>query len=164
MKEPNKLQKAKRNYYVDMASLLPFLLMIFTGIILLGYHAGKSTSQLTLSMSSNFWLNAHIVTSIITIGLVCVHLYQHISWFKKLFIKGGKSKKWIRNLILLILFIATTLTSLIPWLVMEDTSSSKLVLGLHNKFGLLLIIFFVIHVLSYSKWIVALTKNVFGKN
>lgn len=143
--------------------LLPFLLLLFTGIIMLIYHTGKPYTETTLSYDGNFWLNTHIVIAVISFVLITIHLSLHLSWFKKLFSGKLKNKYWVRNLILVIVFSLTLLTSSIPWIILEESDTETLLLGVHNKLGLLLIIFFGIHLLSYFKWLVNMTKKAFNK-
>ena len=154
----------KANYYVDIATLLPFLLLLFTGIIMLNYHTGKPYLETTLGKDGDFWLNTHIVFAVISFIMITIHLSLHLKWFKKLFTGKLKNKYWIKNLILVIVFSLTFLTSSIPWLILDESNTSTMMLGIHNKLGLLTIIFFVIHLLSYFKWLVNMTKKAFSKN
>lgn len=163
MKAENKLSKARRNYYLDIASLLPFLLLLFTGIIMLMYHTGKPYLETTLGRDREFWLNTHIVFGVISFVMTTIHVSLHVNWLKKLFTGKLKNKYWIRNLILLIVFSLTILTSAIPWLILDESNTASMLLGIHNKMGLLLIIFFVVHLLTYSKWLVNMTKNALKK-
>lgn len=162
MKAQNNMSKSRRNYYVDIATLLPFILLLFTGIIMLIYHTGKPYLETTLGKDGDFWLDTHIVFAVISFVMIIIHLSLHLNWFKKLFIGKLKNKYWLRNLILVIVFSLTFLTSTIPWLILEESDTETLLLGIHNKLGLLLIIFFVIHLLSYLKWLVNMTKKVFN--
>ena len=158
------MTKSKRNYYVDIATLLPFLLLLFTGIIMLIYHTGKPYSETTLGLDGDSWLNIHIVFAVISLVMISIHLYLHLNWFKKLFTGQLKNKYWLRNLMLVVVFSLTFLTSLIPWLFLEESNTATMMLGIHNKLGLLLIVFFVIHLLGYFKWLINMTKKVMGRN
>lgn len=158
------MSKSKRSYYVDIASLLPFLMLVCSGIIMLMYHSGKPYSEATLSLDGNFWLNTHIVLALITLVMITIHLSLHLNWFEKLFTSKLKNKYWIRNLILVVLFLSTSLTSVVPWLFLDESNTASMMLGIHNKIGLLLIVFFVIHLLTYYKWLINMTKKVFANN
>jgi hypothetical protein len=164
MDAQNKLSKSKNNYYLDIAILLPFLLLLFTGIIMLMYHTGKPYLETTLGIDGDFWLNIHIFFAVISLVMISIHLYLHLNWFKKLFTGKLKNKYWVRNLILVVIFSLTFLTSFIPLLFLSKSNTATMMLGLHNKIGLVLIIFFVIHLLSYFKWLMNMTKKVFRKN
>lgn len=164
MKEQKNISKARKNYYVELVAMLPFIAMLFTGIIMLMYHAGKPYSETVINQNRDFWLQAHIISAVISFLITTIHLFQHINWFEKLFTGKLNNKYWFRNLILLISFTLTALTSVFPWLILGETETSEMLLGIHNKFGLLLIVFFVIHLLSYSKVLINMTKKVFIKN
>lgn len=160
MKKRAKRSTSIRNYYVDIATLLPFLMLLFTGVIMLVYHTGKPYEEAIFNKDGNFWLNTHIAFAVISFLMIIVHLSLHLNWFKKLFSGKLKNKYWIRNLILVILFISTMLTSVFPWLILDESESTTLLLGLHNKIGLLLIIFFAIHLFSYFNWLTIMTNKV----
>ncbi|NPD47682.1 MULTISPECIES: DUF4405 domain-containing protein [unclassified Lentimicrobium] len=164
MKTKNNSSKAKRNYYIDIAMLLPFLMLLFTGIIMLIYHTGKPYPETSLGLDGESWLKIHVVSAIISFVLVGIHLSLHLTWFKKLFSGQLKNKYWVRNLILVIVFLFTLLTSFIPLLFLGESDAAKMMLGIHNKLGLLLIVFFFIHLLSYFKWLVNMTKKAMIKN
>ena len=164
MKTQNNISKSKRNYYVDITTLIPFLLLLFTGIIMLIYHTGKPYSESTLGMNGDFWLDTHIVFAIISLVMIVIHLSLHLSWFKKLFTGHLKNKYWVRNLILVIVFLLTLLTSFIPLIFLGESSIATLMLGIRNKLGLLLIVFFLIHLLTYSKWLINMTKKAINRN
>lgn len=164
MKTQNNIPKSKRNYYVDIATLLPFLLLLFTGIIMLIYHTGKPYPETTLGLDGHFWLDTHIFFAVISMAMVSAHLYLHLTWFKKLFTGKLKNKYWVRNLTLVIVFLFTLLTSFIPLIFLGESETAKMMLGIHNKLGLLLIIFFVIHLFSYFKWLLNMTKKTFNRN
>ncbi|WP_372755867.1 DUF4405 domain-containing protein [Labilibaculum sp.] len=162
MKEKNSTSKPIRNYYVDIAAFLPFLMLLITGMILLPYHAGKVYSETILGQDRSFWLETHIVFAFTSLVLIVIHFSLHLSWFKNLFSGEKKNKYWVRNLILLLLFLATTLTSIIPFFLASESKSVSVLLGIHNKFGLLLIVFIAIHLFAYFKWLEKMTKKVLG--
>jgi len=162
MNKQNNLSKSRRNYYVDIAIFLPFLLLLLSGIIMLGYHTGSPYSETIFNKDGYFWLNTHIILAIIASGTITIHLSFHVKWFKKLFSGQPKNKYWIRNLALFFLFSSTIITSVIPWLCLDESKTTSILLGVHNKIGLLLIVFFIIHLLSYFRWLTNMTKIVFG--
>ena len=155
--------KATRNYLVDMIAFLPFLLLLVTGIIMLMYHAGKPYSEETMGLTGNVWLITHKILTVIALPLIMVHLFFHYEWLKKLFTFTLKNKHKGLNITLFVLFILCVLTSLLSWLVFNDSNIGKAMKGIHNKFGILLIIFFVIHISNYFKWIVNMTKIILKK-
>lgn len=158
MKTKDSVPKSRKNYYVDITAFVPFLMLLFTGIIMLMYHTGIPKSETILSRNGEYWLNTHIVFAVISFLMIVVHLSLHLNWFQRLF-TAKRNEYWLRNLILVILFLATSLTSFIP-LILDELKSANIVLGIHNKLGLLLVMFFLIHLLSYYKWLISMTKKI----
>lgn len=145
MKTPNRRSKSKSKGYVDLATLVSFLMLVFTGLIMLAYHAGKAYPETTFGYDGLFWLSAHRVSAVFTIVATTFHLCLQGSWFRKLLSGKPKNKYWMKDLTLMILFFITTLTSVIPWLVLGASRASTALLGVHNKLGLLMIVFLVVH-------------------
>lgn len=154
------ISKSRINYYVDLLIIPPFLLLIITGLFMLAYHSGKPYPEAIIGKNGNFWLSVHQVLAFISFVMIAVHLYLHFSWIKKLFSGKLKNKYRIRNLALFILFFATTLTSVLPWLILGESDFATLLLGLHNKIGLLLIIFLIIHLYTYFGWLFRMTVSI----
>lgn len=159
-KNRRKSGQAIRNYYVDIISLLPFLLLLFTGVILLIYHKGKPYQAETLSISGYSWLIVHKIVSVASFFMVAIHLTLHLNWLKKLFTRKLKNKHKGKNITLFILFFLTVLPSALSWLIINDTELAKGLRGIHNKLGILLIILFVIHFINYFNWIITMTKRI----
>ena len=152
--------KAIRNYYVDIVLLLPFILSLVTGLVLLIYHTGKPFEEETLNIVGDSWLIIHKVLSIVTFSMVVIHLFLHFNWLKKLFALKLKNKHKGINIALFILFLLTVLTSALSWLIVNDIETATLLRGIHNKLGLLLIVFLVIHLKNYFNWLIVMTKRV----
>lgn len=163
MKKTNNQSKSTRNYYVDVIAFLPFLLLLITGIIMLGYHGGKPYDSETLGFDGNVWIFIHKTLTVIAFPIVMLHLILHFDWIKKLFTLKLKNKHRGTNVVLFLIFLICSLTALVSWLVLGDSETGNLLRGLHNKFGLLLIVFFVIHLISYTQWIVGMTKRILKK-
>lgn len=164
MKQDKITTKSTRKYYVDIIAFLPFLLLIVTGVIMIKYHSGAPYESATFGLLGNNWIFIHKLLSVIAAPLVIIHLTLHISWIKKLFTFKLKNKHKGINITLFILFLLCSATSFLPWFIMGDSEVGNMLRGIHNKFGLLLIIFFIIHVSVYLKWIVSMTKKVFNGN
>ena len=67
------------------------------------------------------------------------------------------------NLTLFILFFLCALTALLAWLVFNDSKLGEVLRELHTKLGLLLIIFFAIHLSNYFKWMLNMTQKAWRK-
>lgn len=157
--------KASRNYYIDLLAFTPFILLLISGIAVLRYHGGVDYTIKTLGLDGNTWLTLHRITSLVVIPLVSIHLWFHRKWIKKIFKikKKGKGKNHDMNLILLVVFILCVLTGLGAWFIFSGKEEADLLREVHNKFGLILIFFFLLHMFTYFKWLVKMTKKKMGK-
>jgi len=164
MNSSNKNSKAKRNYFVDIAALVPMLILIFTGIIMLAYHAGQPYSEKILGLDGHIWLALHVWSAVLSFLIILLHLFLHATWFKKLFTGQLKNKHWIKNLLLVVLFLLASITAFLPWLFLGESGTASKMLGIHNKIGLLMIIFIIIHLFNYTGWMLKMTKRIFVKN
>ena len=163
-KPAKKLSKATRNYIFNLITFLPFVFLLFTGIITLRYHSGFDYNLLTIGLNGDQWLKIHQVTAFVVIPLIVIHLLMHIHWLKQLFTFKMKGKNSGMNLTLLIVFLMCALTAFLAWFVFEGTKLAEALREVHTKLGLLLIIFFVIHLSNYFKWLVNMTKKMWKKD
>lgn len=163
MNQNKKKSKATLNYYVDIIAFLPFLLLLLTGIVMLAYHGGKPYDAKTIGVDGYTWIQIHRIFTIIATPLVIFHLIMHLDWLKKLFTFKLKNKRRGVNITLFIFFLLSALTSLFSWLIFGSSNIGNALRGVHNKFGILLIIFFIIHLIVYFKWIIKMTQRVLNK-
>ncbi len=156
-----KESKTIRNYYVDIIAFLPFLLLLISGIIMLQYHGGKAYLDETMGINGNTWIIIHKILTVISLPIVLLHLALHYNWLKKLVTLKLKNKHSGMNISIFIIFLLCASTSLLSWLIFANSNIGEALRGIHNKLGILLIVFFAIHILNYYKWIVNMTKSVF---
>jgi hypothetical protein len=157
-----KTSKATRNYFFNLFSFLPFLFLLFTGIIVLRYHSGFDDELPTLGLNGTQWLSVHQITALIIIPLIITHLLMHIHWLKQLFTFKLEGKNSGMNLTQLIVFLMCALTALLAWWVFDGTKLAEALRELHSKLGLLLIVFWGIHLYNYSRWLINMTRKQLG--
>lgn len=156
-------KKAKRNYYVDIISILPFVLLIITGFIMLYYHAGEPFETLVFGLNGDSWLLVHQIISVPTFVIISIHLILHFQWLKKLFTGKLKDKHKIENVLLLVFFLLAAISSLLSWLIIDDEAIQGGLRGMHNKFGMLMMVFFILHFVNYFAWLKKMTLKIFPK-
>ncbi|MFA9391150.1 MAG: hypothetical protein ACERKD_15175 [Prolixibacteraceae bacterium] len=149
----------KTRFYIYTIGLLPFVLLLFTGVILVKYHTGAAPESTVLGGDAHFWFSFHKVIAVITIPLILLHLFVKTDWVKSLLRFKVKGRFKTTNSILFVVFVLCSLTALVSWLIIDDPAISGNLGGIHNKFGILLIILFVIHVWNYRKRIIAQFKQ-----
>jgi len=128
---------------------------------MLSYHAGTPYESKIFYLTGDNWLTIHKILSVISVFLITIHLILHWSWLENFFSSKHKNQYNKLNMALLALFFLTNLTSMLSWIVFQDTEMAKALRGVHNKLGLILIIFFVFHLKNYTNWLVSMTKMYF---
>lgn len=164
-RKTQKTSKATKNFFINIVALLPFLLLLASGIIILRYHGGMDYTNQTWNIDGHNWLEIHRILALIVIPFVGLHLWMHVHWLKTLFNfkKKSKGKNNDLNVALLVVFVLAVSTALLSWLVFKGTPTADLLREIHNKLGLALIFFFMVHLFNYIKWLVTMTKKSFRK-
>jgi ferredoxin len=163
-------EKNNANYWINISSLLPFILLMSSGIILqANYHfARKPDYYEVFSLNRSDWLLLHIIFALISTPIIIIHLALHFKWIKNLFKNkfSSKGNKIVRtSKILLVLYFFTVITGLVPWIFIEDPHGKRMLIELHDKITLGIIIYFILHFIQHFKWLVKNTKNIFkGKD
>ena len=164
MTENDNTTRGLLKYLVNIIILMPFLVLLFTGFILLFYHVKETSDFEMLGLSGKSWLFFHKTFSIINLPLIALHLILHYNWLEKLFTFKLKNKNRATNITLFVLFFLCVVTSFLSWFVFKDSAAGDGLRGIHNKFGLLLIVFFVMHLIAYSGWLIKMTKKILQKD
>lgn len=149
--------KSNINFYIELFILFPFVLLAFSGILIqINYHAGGLLDEANvLGANRNGWLYLHKIVSVISLFGITMHVFLHTWWIKMLF--RGRTFRGVKNvkitLWLLILFIITTLTGLVSWLVLSvDEHARFIVIEIHDKIGIILIILVIFHFVNNWRW------------
>lgn len=153
------MTKSRIKFFIYAIATPPLLLLIFSGVVMLKYHSGSPYSSTFLELDGNAWLTFHKVVSLITIPLIALHLFVKTNWVKNL-LKFKTQRKFMKtNLIFFIVFLLCSLSALVSWLLLDGTNAAAMLRGVHNKFGLLSIVLFIVHAWNYRKLIVAQFKS-----
>jgi hypothetical protein len=102
-------------------------------------------------------MDFHTIAGLIWLFLMALHIWQHWSWFKKLFtLKHIRNNKLLSTTILVFILLSFSGLSLAFNLIPRGLFNVKEV---HELLGQLLGILVVIHCIQRFKWIVATTRN-----
>lgn len=145
---------SKIRFYVYAIALLPMVILLGTGVIMLKYHTGAPAESLFWGQNGHFWHTFHQVIAIITTLLILLHLFVKTKWVNNLLKFKVKGRFKLSNTILFVVFSLCMLTAYGSWLIFDDPDISAILVGIHNKIGLLLIIMFGIHIWNYRKQII----------
>lgn len=128
-------------------------------VIQIVYHLGSSAqiarvNRDVLGLNYIDWCVMH-KASIVIFALLCIyHVYLHRKFYKAVLAKRSLRKKNRQVLLLSLIFIASALTGLTPWvldLCGADCSLRKAFVEVHDKVSLLLVLFLVLHVTKRFK-------------
>lgn len=129
-------------------------MLLGTGAIMLKYHTGAPSESVFMGFNGYDWLSIHKAIGVITSPLILLHLFVKTDWVKRLFMFEVKGRFKISNLLIFIVFFLCLLTAIGSWLIFDGTDVASNLRGIHNKFGLLLIVMFGIHIWNYRKQII----------
>lgn len=149
----------KTRFYIYTITLLPFIILLATGLILLKYHTGAPLDSTVMGQNAHFWFSFHKIIAIISTPLLLLHLFVKTNWVKKLFTLKLKDRFKISNILLFITLFLCTLTAFSTAFIFDGSDIAKVLGGIHNKLGLALILVFTIHIWNYRKVIINQLKK-----
>jgi hypothetical protein len=142
---------------VNLANLLPCLLLAFTGLVLqLQYHMHHLPAEATvLGLQKDAWLLLHKVFAVMSLAGVAIHCLLHRKWIaaaarRRLQRKPAASRiSWY----LLLVSIPTALTGMASWLLTEAGGHGRFMLvEIHDKLALVLAMLFILHFVTRTGW------------
>ncbi len=161
MRESGKVSgPAKLNFYVNAINLIPFLIVIITGLVLqIRYHMHRLPDAYVVSgLNRSGWLLLHRISAVIVLALIVIHCILHRKAIaaarRRIFGKAsGSSIK--SSYYLFLLFVLTSLTAMISWIFWDHGEVMRHTLvEIHDKLSLLLILFSAVHIVPRLDWMV----------
>lgn len=144
----------QKNVIIDSLLIVIGILVIISGFqLVINYHAHR-LAKYSLVWGFNYynWYDIHLISSIGFVTLVIIHVILHFSWYKSLF--KGNLAKYRPTLIITLLFLFTTLTSFVPFLIKHLSKTRGdlpdfvfLMIELHDKMGIIFTILIILHVI-----------------
>lgn len=150
------MKKTEMSFIISAILLIPMIITLFTGLVLIfAFHQHHATISEFWGGDRIFWRTVHITFSIISSGILIYHLRYIIKKFTQVirFRKIGNSRNRISALSFWF-FLTCGLTGYIGWLIGafdKDLFPRILFVEIHDKLGLLLFIFTLIHIIRKIK-------------
>lgn len=160
-----KSNKPNFNFYTALFNFFPFIFLAFSGLLIaIFYHAGGHLDQATvLGVNRSGWLYFHKLMAVISLLGITIHLYLHTGWIKMLLKKKilGSAKTTKITVLLLIVFLAVSLTGIFCWMFLPDYIRPEKfgIIEIHEKIGITLIILFIFHLINHWQWIARKFSN-----
>ena len=167
------------SFLVNNLLLFLGLFMIFSGLVLqLGFHIGNHDQNHFAANEANFksmqyeqareidtnkivcgfnypsWSTIHKYVIVCFSLLMIYHLYAHWNWYKGVF-TNHKISKHKQVIIFSVLFLLVAFTGLVPWFIdlLESRSILRIeFIEIHDKIALILVVFFILHLIKRAKW------------
>ena len=156
------MKKIKLNYLVDLALFVQFALVGYSGLIMY-FNRYSAGSLLRL---------IHDKVGILMLVFFVAHISLHWRWIvfttKNFFRKEKQIKKSrkvkLNYLVDLAFFVQFALVGYSGLIMFFNHHAAGQILSLiHDKVGILMLVFFVAHIALHWRWIVFTTKNLFGR-
>jgi 2-oxoglutarate ferredoxin oxidoreductase subunit delta len=167
------------SFMINNLLLAAGLLLALSGMVLqIGFHAGAhergadvihsgvvqyeevrkiNPDKIVCGFNYSGWSALHKWAVVFFSLLIIYHIYTHWRWYKGVISKHLIGKN-VQVITLSVLFLLAAVTGIIPWLI--DLYGGPVgvriaLIEIHDKLTLLLIIYFILHVIKRSKWYAA---------
>jgi len=167
--------KSVRLFFINNLLLLSGAITIISGLVLqFGFHipaarqnhdAGfrdvdyeqvRGFDQMPDVWGINYsgWSAIHKVLVVCFFLLMIYHIYKHLKWYQGIISRNLMGKN-VQVMILSAIFLFTSLTGIVPWMIdlLGSTSMYRFVfVEIHDKLALLLVVFLILHVVKRRNW------------
>jgi len=100
------------------------------------------------------WSAIHKISVVCFVLLMIYHIYKHLKWYRGIIFRNLMGKN-VQVMILSAIFLFTSLTGILPWIIdlLGSTSVYRFVfVEIHDKLALLLVVFLILHVIKRRNW------------
>lgn len=161
----------KRNPYnrflINIGLLFTGFLAVYSGFLIqFSYHMGQhgeiDFNKMVLDVNYSGWSNIHKISILLLSVFIIFHIVQHWTWYKTIITKNliAKNKQVF---ILTTVFIFVAITGYLPWIIdltVNDETTRKFFLEIHDKLTLILFVFLTLHVAKRLKWFMTTLKRI----
>jgi len=146
-------------FIINIGLIISGLLTAISGLLIqLEYHIGNhgniAIDDYVFGISYNGWSGFHKISILMFLLLMIFHISLHWKWYKVVIMKWLIAKN-IQGLTLSVVFILVATSGLISWvidLLKGDVLLRKAFIEIHDKLGIILIIYLILHVVKKLKW------------
>jgi len=156
--------KNKLTYITNISLLCFFVAISFTGLVMLNFHSGASKIHETvLTLTGKNWHLLHKILISVFALLAVTHIILHPQWIKNTFVLRTFPKSFTLKvtLLLFVIYLINAAIAFPAWLFIKDKNIDSILHGIHSKTGLLLIVFFILHLIQHFKWLFTKSKQLF---
>jgi len=155
MKKP----ETKTLFSMNILLLVSSITTAFSGLTIMthyhmGHHGDISTTDTFWGIDYFAWSAIHKTGTIALSLVMAYHILLHWKWYKNVLLKRLLAKN-SQVILLSVIFFVTGLTGFIPWLLQSGDASESTrrgILEIHDKMGIVLIVFLILHVSKRLNW------------
>jgi hypothetical protein len=158
--------RSNLNYVVDISLLLLASILIYSGLKLqIDFHITHlSPSIVNADPEYQSLRLIHIISASSGVVFFILHIVLHLSWYKAFF--AGKSLKnkthmlWLSAMAFLcITFGMASFLKSLAMTSMNDEQQRKMLMEIHDKFGVLVSALLLYHVIIKTRWLINRTQR-----
>ena len=156
---PMRKQGIKSLFSLNILLFASSIATAFSGLTIMvhyhmGHHGDISMTDTLWGFDYGGWSVIHKLATVVLSLIMAYHILLHWKWYKNVLHKK-LLKKNRQVLLLTVIFIITSATGLIPWLVLSGDEmhiTRRGILEIHDKMGIMLIVFLILHLSKRFKW------------
>jgi ferredoxin len=169
-KEKSQKKNPHKRLIINAGSFFSGFLAVFSGFLIqVSYHMGQhgtiDVNKMVLDVNYSGWTDIHKISILLLSVFMTFHIVQHWTWYKTV-IKKKLIAKNKQVIILSTVFIFVAITGYIPWIIdltINNQTTRKFFLEIHDKLTIILFVFLILHVTKRLRWFVT-TINRIGNN
>lgn len=155
------------SFIVNTGLLISALATVCSGFLIqihyhMGNHGDINTNNIVWGLNHSQWSLSHKISIVILSSFMAYHFISHLKWFNVIICKNLIAKNR-QVFILSFVFIIAAITGYIPWflkLTDSEETTRKIFIEIHDKIGLVLIVFLVLHTFKRAQWFITTFKKI----
>lgn len=152
----NKKIELIKKYFTDIFMIPLMIITTYSGLTI---HIAPRAHSNPMGLDVHQWRDVHMISAFLWLFLMALHVYQHWGWYKNTFLKLNFKNKKLSTAISLLTF-GLSVTGILLFLHILPREAAHAIAGLHDKFGEILVILLIFHIVQRFKWIVKSTKDI----
>lgn len=166
-KEKSQKKNPYKRLIINTGAFFTGFLAVFSGFLIqfsyhMGHHGGIVFNKMVLDANYSEWTVIHKISIVLLSVFMIFHMVQHWTWYKTI-IKKNLIKKNKQVFILTTIFVLVAITGYISWIIdltLNDQTTRKIFMEIHDKLTIILFIFLILHIAKRLKWFMTTLKRI----
>lgn len=166
-KEKTVKKNSYRRIIINTGAFFTGFLAVFSGFLIqfsyhIGHHGTIDVNKMVLNVNYSGWTAIHKISILLLSVFMIFHIAQHWNWYKTI-IKKNLITKNKQVFVLTTIFALVAITGYIPWIIdltLNDQTTRKIFMEIHDKLTIILLIFLILHIAKRLKWFMTTLKRI----